>query len=172
MDSSITIAPIDAALIAGHHACLDAVARERRWLALEHAPSLEAVQAFVAENIAQRAPHVVALDHGEVVGWCDLRRGWPASRAHSAALGIGIRASHRGRGLGQRLLQACLAAADTAGISRVELDVRADNPRAIALYERMGFLHEGRRRQAMVFDGQPVDCLMMGRVTARAPTGG
>ena len=45
----------------------------------------------------------------------------------------------------------------------VELQVRADNPRAIALYRSHGFEHEGTRRALVrADDGRLVDDLVMG----------
>jgi putative acetyltransferase len=43
------------------------------------------------------------------------------------------------------------------GLTRIELTVRADNPNARTLYERLGFQHEGVQRQAFRVDGQFID---------------
>jgi RimJ/RimL family protein N-acetyltransferase len=40
------------------------------------------------------------------------------------------------------------------GLTRIELTVRTDNHNARALYERMGFEHEGLQRHAFLVDGQ------------------
>lgn len=47
------------------------------------------------------------------------------------------------------------------GFNRVELDVFAFNERARRLYERLGFVHEGTRREALIWDGERVDCHIM-----------
>lgn len=52
-------------------------------------------------------------------------------------ISIAVKAHARGRGLGQRLLQAMLSEAARRGV-RLCLNVRHDNP-ALRLYERMGF---------------------------------
>lgn len=57
-------------------------------------------------------------------------------------LSIWVRAGHRGRGLGGRLLTALLDAAGDAGLPGVSLSVEAGNP-ARRLYERSGFSHAG-----------------------------
>ena len=46
-------------------------------------------------------------------------------------------------------------------VHRVELEVYAFNPRARAVYERAGFVVEGRRRDALLFDGRYVDAIVM-----------
>ncbi|MFZ1470204.1 MAG: GNAT family protein [Paracoccaceae bacterium] len=46
---------------------------------------------------------------------------------------------------------------------RIGFDVTADNTRAIALYDQLGFVTEGRIRECwMRADGNWVDCLLMG----------
>jgi RimJ/RimL family protein N-acetyltransferase len=44
---------------------------------------------------------------------------------------------------------------------RRELEARADNERAIRLYERVGFAHEATKRNAMRFDGVYYDAVQM-----------
>jgi putative acetyltransferase len=59
-------------------------------------------------------------------------------------------------------MQACIAKAWTQGLTRIELQARADNHAAIRLYERLGFRHEGRKRHAMCFGGVYHDTVAMG----------
>jgi ribosomal protein S18 acetylase RimI-like enzyme len=74
---------------------------------------------------------------------------------------MGLVAPFRGRGLGRKLLQEAIRAAHDAGLRRIELEVLASNENAIALYERTGFLHEGRKQAARVLDGRAEDILCM-----------
>jgi len=150
----------------GFHACLDAVARERRYLAQLEAPLLERTQAFVRDSVAKDAAQFVALDGEVVVGWCDVFSGWPAAIQHRGGLGMGVLAAYRGCGIGRRLMTATLDHARAKGLTRVELEVRADNAAAIALYESVGFVQEGRKRNGNRFDGVYFDSLMMGLVWA------
>ncbi len=141
--------------------CLDTVARERKWLALFEAPSLERMRGFVGESIAGGFPQVVAKDAGRVVGWCDIVPGWHDALRHCGSLGMGLLPEYRGKGLGQRLLEACLARAKEVGLTRIELETRADNEPALRLYERMGFEHEGRKRRGMKVNGLYIDTVAM-----------
>jgi diamine N-acetyltransferase len=50
---------------------------------------------------------------------------------------------------------------NTLNLNRIALDVYENNPSAIRSYEKAGFLHEGRRRQAMYKDGKYIDVLQM-----------
>ncbi len=49
----------------------------------------------------------------------------------------------------------------TLNLNRIMLDVYETNLRAIRSYEKAGFVHEGRKRQAMVQDGKYIDVLIM-----------
>ena len=48
------------------------------------------------------------------------------------------------------------------GLECIELDVFSTNTRAIALYEKSGFLHEGIKRKARFIDNEWSDRVMMG----------
>jgi RimJ/RimL family protein N-acetyltransferase len=162
--NSIRILPIAPEHIPGFWQLLDVVARERKYLASTEAPPIESTREFVMNNIAARNPQLVALDKGEVIGWCDvLREHWPA-HVHCGTLGMGLLPEYRGRGLGRRLMEAALAAAHDEGFVRIELTAHADNLRAVALYEKLGFQREGVTRDSACFDGRFVDSVVMGRI--------
>ena len=165
-----SVVPIAEEHVAGLRACLDAVARERRYLAQVEAQPLERMAAFVQDSVKKNAAHYVALDEGAVVGWCDIFADLASAVAHCGGLGMGVLESHRGRGIGNRLLAATLAHARQQGLKRIELEVRTDNLAAIRLYERVGFVHEGRKRQRMCFDGVYFDTLAMGLLFDAAPS--
>jgi diamine N-acetyltransferase len=50
---------------------------------------------------------------------------------------------------------------NTLNLNRIYLRVLENNPRAIRAYEKAGFTHEGRQRQAEFKDGRYIDLLMM-----------
>ena len=158
---SVAIVPITEDHAESFHACLDAVAREKKFLAQVEALPLERVQAFVRESVASGAAQFVAVDGGLVAGWCDIFPGWAQAISHCGSLGMGLLPDYRGKGIGHRLLLACLAKARANGITRVELEVRADNERAIKLYERMGFIREAVKPRGMRFDGVYFDSVQM-----------
>lgn len=162
---------------ASFRACLDAVARERRWLAQVEAPPLAQVRQFVADSVQKDAAQYVAVRGEEVVGWCDIFAHWAHALQHVGVLGMGVQAGCRGLGLGRRLLDRTLAHALRQGIYRVTLEAREDNHRAIRLYKAAGFRHEGRAACAMRFDGTFFTGVAMARLqgpaadAAAAPAG-
>lgn len=160
----IIIEPIREDHVDGFRAALDIVARERAYLIFLEAPSIERMRDFVRDNIAAGHPHLVAVSEGRVIGWCDIRSKEREAQAHCGMLGIGIIPGYREQGLGTRLITAALAAAKAAGMHRVELDVHADNQRATALYEKVGFVREGVARDAVRIDGRFIDSLRMAMI--------
>ncbi|MCZ7499543.1 GNAT family N-acetyltransferase [Agrobacterium sp. ST15.13.015] len=158
---AISIEPIRAEHVESFHRALDAVSRERKYLSFLEAPPLDSVRAFVLDMIENDHPQFVAIADGKVVGWCDIRRESRPTHAHRGILGMGILPAYRDKGLGGRLMRQTLDAARQCGLHRVELSVHADNARAIALYEKIGFVHEGRGRDAVLIDGRYIDSLNM-----------
>ncbi len=165
MTADYRIAPTAAEHVAGLQAAIDAVARERRYLAVVRGFPLEATRQFVASVTAGGGVQHVALDGADVIGWCDIQRNPFEGFRHVGVLGIGLLPGFRGNGTGAALLEHTLAAAAAAGIRRVELEVFASNGRARQLFERAGFVTEGIKRRARVLDGGEDDVVCMARLT-------
>jgi ribosomal protein S18 acetylase RimI-like enzyme len=65
---------------------------------------------------------------------------------------VGVDPLQQSLGIGSSLIENSIQRARASGCSCVELDVDVDNPRAQALYERLGFhvLHAERRRTSSI----------------------
>jgi L-phenylalanine/L-methionine N-acetyltransferase len=50
------------------------------------------------------------------------------------------------------------------GLVRVDLTVLTYNERAVAMYEKLGFVKEGTQRKAAYFDGKYHDLYLMARL--------
>ena len=142
-------------------ACLDVVARERRYIAMLEAPPLDASRAFWGTIIEKGWPFEIAVVDDRVVGWCDIIVEHHVVHRHAGVLGIGLLPEFRGQGIGRRLLSATLDDARRCGLERVELSVYAGNPRARRLYEALGFVVEGVRRRHRKLDGAYDDSILM-----------
>jgi len=82
---------------------------------------------------------------------------------------IAVRPRARGRGLGRALVRALLERARAARAERADLEVRAGNAAAIALYASEGFVPVGRRRR---YYGNGEDALLMSLVLGRSDEAG
>jgi putative acetyltransferase len=106
----------------------------------------------------------VGVMDGRVVGFLGLNRG-DGRRSHCGQIGLFVHDDFAGRGIGRKLMAACIDLADNwLGLTRIELDVFTDNVPAIALYESSGFEREGTARNFCLRDGQLVDAYYMARL--------
>ena len=113
---------------------------------------------------SQNSVVIVADQHGELAGYVELAGGKFRRNRSTTHVIIGVLAQASGKGLGTRLLEEARHWATTRGLHRMELNVMAHNHRAIALYERMGFIHEGRRMDCLLIDGKFLDELYMAMI--------
>jgi RimJ/RimL family protein N-acetyltransferase len=84
-------------------------------------------------------------------------------RLRSAEMGMVIaREKNRGQGVGVEAILLLLEYAFAIlGLNRVELEVAAENTRALRCYQKAGFQQEGVKRKAFMVDGQYADLVMM-----------
>jgi len=80
----------------------------------------------------------------------------------SCSFRIALAADARDKGFGTEATRLIVDYVfDQLPINRLELDVFAFNPRAIAVYEHIGFVREGVAREALLWDGDFVDSIKM-----------
>ena len=88
---------------------------------------------------------LVAIIDGKVAGTAGIEAvGSKYKVKHRAELGISILKEYWGLGLGKALMQACIQCAREAGYVQLELNVVAENERALSLYKSLGFKEFGR----------------------------
>lgn len=89
---------------------------------------------------------LVAEAEGQLAGMLDFETEPQRRRAHAGMFGISVAAPWRDRGLGSALVETLLAwARANPRVERVGLSVLGSNARAIHVYQRLGFVEEGRR---------------------------
>jgi RimJ/RimL family protein N-acetyltransferase len=123
----------------------EAVAAEGRWIGTEAPIDTERFDTIFRRAIeADDSLLLLAVARERVVAYLGLYPTTPGV----VGLGMSIAADHRGRGLGtQMLVEAIGWAGSRDGVHKIELEVWPHNPAALALYEKLGFVVEGRRRR-------------------------
>ncbi|MDA1330275.1 MAG: N-acetyltransferase [Chloroflexi bacterium] len=107
---------------------------------------------------------VIEIKRGKdwkAIGTCSYHKvDW---RVRSAEVGIMIGEKDQwDKGYGTETIRLLIKHGfETLNLNRIDLQVYDDNPRAIRAYEKAGFVHEGRLRQAQYIDGRYVDVLRM-----------
>ena len=130
----------------------------------EPARTLEKEAALLSRM--EESPQMVylcAILADEIVGLASIVGiGSARKLRHRCSFGISIEASCWKLGIGRAMTEACLELALEAGYEQVELEVTADNRRAIALYKAAGFVEYGRNpRGFKKIDGQWQELVLM-----------
>jgi RimJ/RimL family protein N-acetyltransferase len=89
---------------------------------------------------------------------------WTSTTRRNAQLGLSIyRQDDWGLGYGREMIVLALRYAfNELNLHRVWLTTSAFNERALKLYEKLGFRHEGRGREHLLLDGRRWDIVYMG----------
>lgn len=88
---------------------------------------------------------IVAVVDDAIVGMAGIEAvGAKYKVRHRSGLGISVAKAYWGLGIGQALTAACIECARAAGYAQLELNVVAENARAVHMYERAGFVEYGR----------------------------
>ena len=167
--TSITVAPLTPSdadeyrrvrlrALAGHPEAFrsdadEEAAKPLQWWNARLAPRAESHTAFFGAWTAAR----------ELVGTAGLLFETRRKVCHTAAIiGMYVAPEHAGRGIGARLLDACIdaARADPA-LEMLYLTVTSTNAGAIRLYERTGFVAYGLEPRSMRLGDRAFDKLMM-----------
>ncbi|HJX52506.1 MAG TPA: GNAT family protein [Polyangia bacterium] len=155
--------PSDAASLLNH---ARQVARESDFLNAgpgERVLTREAQAAFLRRLQASGAGFVLkGTLGGRLVAALSVVRPTQPRLRHRAEFGLTVRAAHWGRGIGRRMGEVAIALAAARGLRKLNLRVRADNRRAIGLYQALGFSREGISPRALRVGGRFFAEVMMG----------
>ena len=83
---------------------------------------------------------------------------------HKVNLGISVLKEYHNLGLGSILMELLVDKAIELGKTKIELDVREDNPNAIKIYKRAGFEIEGIRKNGFYVQNEYINLVLMGRI--------
>lgn len=144
---------------------IDIVAKERKFLPISNGIPKEDANELIQKIREKNYPQYFAMEHGEVVAWCDIIPKPFEEMKHVGTLEMGMLANYRGCGIGTELMRKTIEHARTINkIERVELEVYESNRYAIELYKRMGFNIEGKKPKARKINGSYDNIIVMGKL--------
>ncbi len=121
--------------------------------------TMEQEKAFIqSQNESEGNIMLLGFLDGQFVGNCALNGFGRYRLGHRVSLGIALYHKYTGMGIGKVMLETAISLAKEMGYEQIELEVVADNERAIALYKKMGFEICGTTPNAMRYkDGTYAD---------------
>lgn len=97
------------------------------------------------KTVSENEIEIVAEVDGKIVGMAGIEAvGKKYKVKHRCEFGISILKEYWGLGLGKKLGEACIQCAKQAEYAQLELNVVAQNERAVALYKSLGYVEFGR----------------------------
>jgi RimJ/RimL family protein N-acetyltransferase len=113
---------------------------------------------------------VVTVDKDKIVSMSHVEAASRKRNQHIGQVGISILSEYRGNGLGRAIMRAMIDWATAHPIiEKLSLGVWSQNTPAIRLYEKMGFIEEGRKiREGKYADGSYDDMVCMYRFVSQS----
>ena len=102
-------------------------------------------------------------DDSSIHGYCAVSAKPQLRVKHVGSLVVGVAKDYWHQGIGFDLVSAAIEQSKILGYSRLELTVRSDNFRAIALYQKLGFKKEGLRKNSIQINGNYFDEFYMAK---------
>lgn len=112
-------------------------------------------ESFLEMILNKDACYLVGLMEEEVVASCGLRN----IVGDGEITNVVTKSSARGRGIGEQMLLKLLEEGTAMGVEAFTLEVRKSNDAAIHLYEKLGFVTEGVRKN--FYEDPTEDALIM-----------
>ncbi len=148
----------------------DAAALHRIYIQEEVLPNMVFLPSMRVDSVENRIRNLGQTDYefvaeldGVVVGFIGMSQK-QGRRSHFGELFIGVDSAHHNKGIGKALLTKMLDLADNwLMLERIELGVLETNPGALALYEKFGFIVEGKKKGTIRANGKFIDETIMGR---------
>ena len=104
---------------------------------------------------------LIALEDEEIIARAELEGYYPARIRHRAKFSISVRKDHWNQGIGTEMIKRLFEQAKKMKIRIIELEVIADNVRAIHLYHKMGFVDIGTYKDYFFVNGMYKDAMVM-----------
>lgn len=127
--------------------------------------TLEETEQYISAIVSQSTAKGYLIEYKETeqtVGIVSLINIDYKNRSAECIIDIGVK-DMWGKGIGTAAISLILEFAfNELNLQRVYLQVFSFNERAIKLYEKMGFVHEGKFRQALYRSGKWHDIVIMG----------
>ncbi len=112
---------------------------------------------------AENCLYLLALVDNEICGTLSFEAGIRPRNRHTGEFGVTVLEKYWGNGIATVLIRALIEWAENGGIiKKINLRVRTDNRRAVLLYEKLGFIIEGKIIKELMINQKYYDHYWMG----------
>ena len=138
-----------------------AMADEQDWFETVRKKPLDEHNLAIEANLPGERPESPVEGVWKLIGSCSFFNLDHRNRSTEFGIMIGEK-SYWNKGYGTEAVRLlCRHGFNTLNLNRIFLRVFETNPGAVRVYEKAGFTHEGRQRQAEFRDGKYIDVLVM-----------
>ncbi len=106
---------------------------------------------------------LIAQLEKEIVGFLNFSRHLKSEYQHSGEFGMTVLPDYWRMGIGKSLMYEMENWCKSIHLKKIELGVWSSNKSAIALYEKLGYEFEGRRKRSIIRDSKFHDLILMGK---------
>jgi len=143
-------------------------ANERSYILMEHyGKDPAAEREYISELDTTKNLLIVAAVGGEVIGCLAALQAYDGKRvetAHILHVGLHIRESFRGQGIGSSLLSYATDWAIEKGFRKMEANIFTTNKQSLSMFRKAGFAEEGVRKGRIQVGRELIDEVLMGKM--------
>ncbi|MHB8881942.1 MAG: GNAT family N-acetyltransferase [Thermodesulfovibrionales bacterium] len=143
-------------------------APERSYVLMEHyGTKPEAIINYICGMDFEKNLLIVAVTDTAVVGalsGIQMDSGKSPQTAHILKIGLHLVSAYRGLGIGSQMLDFTIKWAQERAFTKLEANIFTTNKKSLHLFERVGFVEEGLRRNRIRIGNQFIDEVLLGKV--------
>jgi RimJ/RimL family protein N-acetyltransferase len=140
---------------------VETIVKAGRYLQKEEPRTLEEEIKFILETRLKGNMYTAVERKGKVVGIARVLKGELEMKKHTGIFRTWIHPDSQGLGIGKQVMNYTLRWGRTNNLHKLWLTVFSGNEKAVLVYEKSGFLIEGRQKNQAIIDGKFEDEVFM-----------
>lgn len=140
---------------------VEMIVKAGRYLQKEEPRTLEEEIKFILETRLKGNMYTAVERKGKVVGIARVLKGELEMKKHTGIFRTWIHPDSQGLGIGKQVMNYTLRWGLTNHLHKLWLTVFSGNEKAVLVYEKSGFIIEGRQKNQVVIDGNFEDEIFM-----------
>jgi RimJ/RimL family protein N-acetyltransferase len=140
---------------------VETIVKAGRYLQKEEPRSLEEEIKFILETRLKGNMYTAVERKGKVVGIARVLKGELEMKKHTGIFRTWIHPESQGLGIGKQVMNYTLRWGRTNNLHKLWLTVFSGNEKAVMVYEKAGFIIEGRQKNQAIIDGKFEDEIFM-----------